>query len=107
MPRQYKRFPISLEIVLEFSSGKREARISDLSMGGCFVDSIMNVSEGEIVSFKLRMPTGQWVELSGKVIYYLPNFGFGIRFTNRTEEKNKLLAQIILAHGGEPWTPAE
>lgn len=103
MPRQYKRYPISLEIVLDFSSGKREARISDLSMHGCFVDIIVSVCEGETVFFRLRLPTGQWLELSGEVIYYLPNFGFGIRFTDLLEEKQKLLEHLILAHGGEPW----
>ena len=102
MPRQYKRFPIALEIVLDFSSGKREARISDLSLSGCFIDIVVNVSVGETVFFKLCTPSGQWVELSGEVIYHMPNFGFGIRFTDLPEEKQKLLKQIILARGGDP-----
>jgi len=103
MPRNYKRFPISLEIVLTFSSGKREARISDLSRGGCYVDIIVNVSEGETIDFRLQTATGEWMDLTGEVIYYLPNFGFGIRFTNLSEENQKLIEQIITDHGGDPW----
>jgi hypothetical protein len=107
MPRQFKRYPISLEIVLDFLSGKREARISDLSMSGCFVDSIINVREGEPVAFNLNMPTGEWLHLSGEVIYHLPNIGFGILFTNLSEEKQRLLEQIIVAYGGEPQAPGD
>ena len=102
MPRKHERLPLSLEVVMESSSGKREARISDLSMSGCFVDSIVIALEGETVAFKLCMPTGNWLRLAGEVVYCLPNIGFGIRFTNLTEEKQNLLELIIRANGGQP-----
>jgi CheY-like chemotaxis protein len=100
-PRQYERISILLEIVLESSSGKRDARISDLSMGGCFVDSIAHVSEGETVVFQIRLPAGLWVQLYGEVVYCSPGFGFGLQFTNLAGEERILLEQVILAHGGK------
>lgn len=102
MPRQRERVPVSLEIILEWVSGKREARISDLSMSGCFVDTIAAVQAGETISFKLNTPTGEWAELSGKVVYHLPGFGFGLRFEGLSEAQQILLEQIISAHGGSP-----
>ena len=105
MPREYKRFPVSLEVVLDFLSGKPQARISDLSISGGFIDSIVNVREREPVFFSLRGPTGEWVQLSGEVIYHLPNIGFGIRFTDLSEEKRTLIEQLILAHNGDPQSP--
>jgi hypothetical protein len=102
MPRQHERVSVSLEIVFELASGKREARVSDLSRGGCFVDTIMDIAEGEEIVFQLKMPTGEWVKLSGKVAHRLPGFGFGISFTlPLTEEQRTPLYRIIFAHGGK------
>ncbi len=100
-PRQHERIPVSLGIVLESSSGKRDARISDLSLGGCFVDSIAHVSVGEIMVFQVRLPMGLWVQLYGEIVYCAPSFGFGLRFTNLAGEEQILLEQVILAHGGK------
>ena len=104
-PRKHERIPVSLEIVLESSSGKRDARISDLSMGGCFVDSIAQVSDGETVVFQVRLPAGLWVQLYGQVVYCSPGFGFGLRFTRLAGEERILLAQVVAAHGGKPSAP--
>ena len=100
MPRQFERIAISLQILLESSSGKREARISDLSVEGCFIDTILEVNAGEPVVFDVHLPTGQPVRLSGKVAYNMPRIGFGVRFDELSEENAQLLKQIILAHGG-------
>ena len=100
-PRQYERIPVSLEIVLESSSGKRDARISDLSMGGCFIDIIAHARDGETVVFQVRLPAGPWAQLYGEVVYCSPGFGFGLRFTNLAGEERILLEQVILAHGGK------
>lgn len=103
MPRKRERVPVSLKIVLEWTSGKREARISDLSMSGCFVDTIVHVNMGETASFKLTALTGEWLHLSGTVVYYLPSFGFGLSFEAVSKEQEILLEQIVSAHGGNPW----
>jgi CheY-like chemotaxis protein len=100
--RQHERLPVSLEVVLEASSGKRDARISDLSRGGCFVDTIGHVSAGESVVFQIRLPTGDWGKLNGEVVYCSPGFGFGLRFTKLAEQEHIVLEQLILAHGGKP-----
>jgi len=66
--RQNERINISLEVAVEFSSGKREVRISDLSMSGCFIDSIAPVVKGESVIFMVRLPTtGEQLKLNGEV----------------------------------------
>lgn len=102
MPREYVRFPFPMEIMLEFSSGNREGRVSDLSLGGCFVDSIMDVSEGEQISLDLRLPSGVWLKLSGKIMYTMQGFGFGIQFTNLSTEQIESLEDAIRSHGGKP-----
>jgi hypothetical protein len=104
MPRQFERVSVSFEITLESSSGKRSARISDLSMAGCFIDTILDAAEGEQMNFDVKLPTGEPVQLSGKVTYAMPRIGFGIHFDELSEEKKQLLKQIILAYGGNPNT---
>jgi hypothetical protein len=100
--RQSERINIPLEIVLESASGRRECRISDLSFGGCFVDSIAAVSAGEVLTLMLHLPTRQCLKVQGEVTYLYPGFGFGLRFIDLSKEGEIQLEQVILAHGGKP-----
>jgi len=100
-PRQHERITVSFEVVLESASGIRAARISDISLGGCYVDSIGHVSIGETIFFRVHLPTGHWVQLHGEVIYSSSDAGFGLRFANLVQEEQILLEQVILAHGGQ------
>lgn len=99
IPRRDERIGMPLEIVLESSSGRREARISDLSLGGCYVDSIAGVSQGENVRFKLTLPDRGSVEMSGTVVYVHERIGFGLRFDSLSDEQREALNQVISASG--------
>jgi c-di-GMP-binding flagellar brake protein YcgR len=87
--RQYSRIPLLLTVIWEGAAGKYEARTSDISVGGCFVDSIGQVAAGEIISFKLQLPAGEWLNVQGEVKYPLPPAGFGVRFINLSEADQK------------------
>ncbi len=100
IPRQKKRIAISLTIELAAASGNREARISDLSLDGCYVDSITSVRLDEIIKFTLSLPTGRREEMSGVVIYVHEGIGFGLRFNNLSDDQRMLIQQIILTDGG-------
>jgi len=100
--RVQERVPISLEVVCESASGKRDARMSDISAGGCYIDSITQVNIGEIVTFKTRLPTGHWVQLRGEVVNQEWHTGFDLRFTDLSEEEEALLAELIRAKQGTP-----
>lgn len=80
--RQHDRIPLMVEVILESSAGKRPSRISDLSLGGCYVESITSFREGEPVSFAVNHSTVGNVTFTGNVAYVLDGFGFGLRFTN-------------------------
>ena|SRR5687767_14298652 len=93
--RESERRPFLDEIMLEFSSGQREARISDISAGGCYVDSIASVSQGEPVSFDVSTSDGRTISFTGEVAYVLNGMGFGLKFTNLTEEQKTFLATVV------------
>lgn len=103
MPRMQERTTVSLDIFLEWSSGRREARISDISLGGCFIDCLTPIQEGEAVSFKVKMSEGEWIELSGVVVYVFSGLGFGVRFTCLSESQKILIEHLILMNNGNPW----
>ena len=95
MPRKEDRYQFLREVELEFSSGKRIARISDISRGGCYIDSIAIVPVGESVSINIATPSGIAMRFNGKIAYILEGFGFGIEFTDLTDEKREFLNMIL------------
>lgn len=100
IPRQQKRISIPLTIETATGSGSREARISDLSLGGCYVDSIVSVRLEENFKFTLLLPDGRREEMSGDVVYIHEGIGFGLRFNDLSDDQRMVIQQIILADGG-------
>lgn len=95
MPRKEDRYSYLNEVELEFASGKRIARISDISRGGCYVDSIVKVPVGEPVSLNLANGSGFKMLFTGQIAYVLDGFGFGVEFTNVTEAQREFLNMLI------------
>jgi len=94
---------VSLDVVWQGSSGKHDARMSEISMAGCFIDTkTQGRMLGDTVDFKVHLPAGPWVPLQGELINQEYPIGFGLRFTGLTDSDRKLLAQIVVAHGGKP-----
>jgi CheY-like chemotaxis protein len=98
-----KPVTVSLDIVWQGSSAKHDARMSEISMEGCFIDSkVQGRALGETVDFKVHLPGGPWVSLQGELVNQEYPIGFGLRFTNLTAADQRLLAEVVIAHGGEP-----
>ena len=95
MPRQQQRISYLSDITLEGSSGRRQVRISDLSLGGCFVDSISAFSEGEEIKLHISDATGRVMEFDGKVAWLSGGAGFGVNFVDMDDEQVKFLRSII------------
>jgi Tfp pilus assembly protein PilZ len=95
MPRKEERKTILTEIILESASGKREARISDLSHGGCFVDSIVNVQVGEEVRIGLKFEDREPIHLTGRIAYVLNGVGFGVSFTELSPQSEDAIDAIV------------
>ncbi|HEV8429510.1 MAG TPA: PilZ domain-containing protein [Pyrinomonadaceae bacterium] len=95
--RREKRWDVCLDAVWDGKSGNYPARVADLSEGGCYVDSMSVAQVGEIFDFKLQLPNGDWLELTGEVAHQTPPLGFGIRFVELTDEQLKKL-RMLIAH---------
>ena len=100
---QHDPVTVSLDVVWQGSSGKEDARMSEISMAGCFIDSrVMGRTLGDIVEFKVHLPSGPWVALQGELIHEDYPMGFELRFRGLTDGDKRLLAEIVIAHGGDP-----
>ena len=95
--RNQERVPASIEVLWVGNAGKYESRTSDLSLGGCFVDTVAQVELGNIITFSLRLPAGESIEIEGEVVYTYPSMGFGVRFTNVSDSDRRKLELIIKA----------
>src|ERR1700686_105904 len=100
---QHDPVTVSLEVVWQGSSEKQDARMSEISMDGCFIDSmVQGRALGDIVEFKVHLPSGPWVSLQGELVNEDYPVGFGLQFKGLTEGDKRLLAQVVIAHGGDP-----
>jgi len=95
--REDKRASVSIQAWWEGQSGRHEARVSDLSMGGCFIDTLSRAEIGELIVFALKRPDGGWLQLRGQVASVDEHVGFSLAFTYLTEDEQRALARIIAA----------
>ena len=80
-----------VETCLDVKWANRGGRVSDLSDGGCYVDSIGEVVVGEIVHLTFTLPDGRRFSLEGEVAHNTPRLGFGVRFINLTDEQRNMI----------------
>jgi CheY-like chemotaxis protein len=100
---QHDAVNVSLSVVWQATSGKQDARMSEISMAGCFIDCrVPGRALGDLVEFKVHLPTGPWVALQGELVDEQYPIGFGLRFTNLSDGDKRLVAQVVSAHGGNP-----
>jgi hypothetical protein len=95
--RHIRRVPLLVDVVWEGAAGKYEARTSDLSVGGCFIDTIGQVNVGETVKFKIRLPAGDLLDVQGTVVYEYPGMGFGVSFTQLSDSDRRQLEWFVNA----------
>ena len=76
-------------------------KITNLSRGGCFVQTKADVRTNKTVTLRLRLPTDRWLRLQGTVAHVLRKVGFGIRFTDLSEEDRGMLTLLEEYYRGE------
>ena len=93
--RVEERVQLMLDLRWERMSGKHSARVSDMSLSGCFVETIVQVVVGELIRFEVQLPAGHWIPLTGDVVYQLPGVGFGVRFKRLSTMQRDAIASLL------------
>jgi hypothetical protein len=93
--RSDERVTAYLPAKWEGMSGDQEARIEDISVKGCFVNTAGRVEVNQVIGLEIELPSGIWLPLSGRVTSYQPGIGFGILFGDVSNEEELELRQLV------------
>jgi hypothetical protein len=93
--RKHTRLPVVVEVRWEGGTRSSSARTTDISEGGCFVDTMSHAPVGATINFRLITPDGDWIEVEGEVIYELSRTGFGVRFTKISDSDRERLKALL------------
>jgi hypothetical protein len=89
--RRHIRFPVGLAC-----SWTRDARVTDVSLGGCYIDCRLVPAVGDEVQIDLSTDDGP-LPVQGTVVHAKRNFGFAIRFTAMDEAALNRLSSLLSA----------
>ena len=92
--RKDERISVSLEAKF-FGGAQGGARISDISLGGCYVETIAYFNAGDVIDVEIKMPNGTWLSLKGKISYTHPSMGFGMRFHDLSQYELDVLSGLM------------
>lgn len=95
--RRTPRYPfVATAEVVDTSSGVSvAARVSELSLYGCYIDMTNPPPEGTSIMVKVYSG-GRYLEASGKVVYSAPNLGVGVSFHNVSVHSQIVLKEWLL-----------
>ena len=93
--RNDERIALNLDARWDGLSGGHEARIEDLGLGGCFVNTTGRVDIGEDVVVEIKLPAGDWLQLPGNVVSYQHGIGFGVVFSLLTEIDEEAIRELM------------
>lgn len=94
--RTDERVSLNLQVRWDGLAGASEARIEDLGLGGCFVNTGGRVDVGELVGLEIKLPGGKALLLRGEVTSYQEGIGFGVVFPFLTDEEEQTLRELIV-----------
>lgn len=101
--RSKPRLSVSLDAMWDSSTEAHSARVTNLSEGGCYLDSVGEVRAGEIVGFRVLLPDDDWLYLEGEVRHLTVGTGFGVKFTELNEDQTEKLKWLLkLASEADP-----
>ena len=97
--RAEERVGVNLPTRWHSVTGSHEGRVEDLSANGCFVNTTGAVDVGEIVSLLIQLPSGRWLPIRGRVIFYQQLTGFSLSFSILDDEERVILKELISGQG--------
>lgn len=93
--RKHGRLSLVMEASWEGSGSKSVARTTDISLTGCFIDTLGQVGVGDILNLRFKPPGGDSISVEGKVMYHQVGVGFGVRFTRMSDPDRRRLEAIL------------
>ena len=95
--RRSKRVIYYAEASIE-DLGGGQARISDLSTSGAFVDTRSTFPPGTVMKVTFRVRDRE-IQVTVVVRYAIPDIGMGVHFMNLSPEDQAIIEEVIKAQG--------
>jgi hypothetical protein len=92
--RRHPRVKGPFDATWEGASGRADCRVWDLSVAGCFVESLATQRSGEPMALQINAPEGS-ARVSGVVVYSVSNQGFAVQFTAVDPEALRVLQAVV------------
>jgi hypothetical protein len=93
--RSTPRLSVSLEAVWDSESDNHPALIIDLSLGGCYLNTVGEIRTGEMVGFRVLLPDGDWLYVEGEVRHHTVGRGFGVKFVDLDPDQNEKIEWLL------------
>ena len=93
--RRHPRCPVSIDCQVDGASVGSSMRLSELSVGGCYVDTRVDFREGSRVTITAAFPSAELV-FTGKVLYVHSGYGFGVGFDQLADPTREGLEEFLL-----------
>jgi len=84
---------VPVEVHAEGSTAPLHCATSDLSLGGCYIESMYPFPAGTCLELKLE--AGETLLISAKVVTCDPQFGNGIQFLRMLDEDRTALTKFL------------
>lgn len=99
--RRTPRFPLiaDAEVTEIASETTLSAKTSDLSAGGCFLDTPNPSPEGTEIVVRISHADATFTA-RGKVVFLFPDMGMGVMFTNVPDSQQAILQKWLAVLGG-------
>lgn len=93
--RKNTRVPVRLEVEWGSLPSRFPDVTSDLSLGGCYVESLNSVKVGQVLNLSLSLPSKKTLRFRGEVRYHQPTIGFGLKFLQLSSFEQATLEALI------------
>ena len=94
--RSSRRYTVTIDIEWEHAGQRHPGTISDLSEGGCFVLTGVEVQDGDEVGVLLPIGDGMKVQYAGTVTNHVYEIGFAASFRSVSEAQRNVLRSYLL-----------
>ena len=92
--RSSERKTVNLVVKWASLSGTYEAKLEDISLSGCFINTTGLADLDEVINLEVLLPSGEWLPLKGTVTTYQPAIGFGVAFYSLTDEQTQAVEKL-------------
>ncbi len=98
--RNEPRVPVCLEAALNGSGSRYNARVTDLSETGCYLDTMIDLVKDETVKVTILIAGQDSLTLAGRVAHQTLGLGFGVRFFDLDDGQLRRIRTLLRPEEG-------